>query len=147
MSKSNLAQKLAAIKGVFRKEQAARTVLILEDDEVSFYLMTQVIRRLDPELSVCGVKSVEEAKAEVAKQAPKLIISDCLLQGGESGVEFWKFCKSRYPRVPFLLVSGLSINAIEKLASVDVKTLPKFIQKPLNSSAFQAAIKALIDAA
>lgn len=147
MTKSNLAQKLAAIKGVFKKEEAARKVLILEDDEVSFYLMSQVIRRLDPELSICGAKSVIEAKAEISKQTPMLIISDCLLQGGESGVEFWKFCQGRHPKIPFLLVSGLSISAIEKLASVDAKSLPKFIQKPLNPTAFQAAIKVLIDVA
>src|SRR5438067_826452 len=131
-------------KALFKSKNAPRNVLILEDDEVSLHLMKQVIHLLDPELIISGVSSVKDAKAEIEKLTPALIISDCLLQGGESGIELWKFCQKRYSKVPFLLISALSSSAIAKLANVEAKRLPKFIQKPLNTKALQSTVKALI---
>jgi DNA-binding NtrC family response regulator len=130
---------------LFNFKKTSRKVLILEDDEVSLHLMKQVIHVLDRELIICGVKSVTDAKAEIEKEAPLLVVSDCLLEGGESGIEFWKFCQKRYPKTPFLLVSALSTPAIAKLAGVEQRQLPKFIQKPLHTKTLQSAVKALIE--
>jgi DNA-binding NtrC family response regulator len=130
---------------LFKSKKATRSVLILEDDEVSLHLMKQVIHLLDPELIICGVSSVKDAKTEIERLTPTLIISDCLLQGGESGVELWKFCQKRYSKVPFLIVSALSTSAIAKLANVEAKQLPKFIQKPLHTKTLQSTVKELIE--
>lgn len=144
MAKLDLAKKLAAIKAVLKAKKAPRKVLILEDDEVSLYLMTQVVHQLSQDLVVCGVKSVDDAKIEIARLTPSLIISDCLLEAGDSGIEFWKFCQKRCPKIPFLLISGLSVSAIAKLASIKENELPRFIQKPLKTNSLQSVVKELL---
>jgi DNA-binding response OmpR family regulator len=109
-----------------------RHVLVVDDDLMLKPIFRRVFRRIDPEIRVHWATTVGEA-CELLSQIPyRMIIVDCLLDRGSSGLTLWRLCKENHPDLPFLMISGLSRQTIEKIEGPESR-VPPFLAKPFLS--------------
>jgi DNA-binding NtrC family response regulator len=107
-----------------------KRVLVIEDDPTLQPVLTQILKRAAPRVEVEWVESAEAAWVLLRKRHFDLVIADILLEGHETGLDFWLSCEACYPTIPVILMSGIPphdfLNAIGKDHIV-----PPFLEKPL----------------
>ena len=104
-------------------------ILVVEDDPFFKAMLVPVIMDQESKAEIHWVGSVEDAQKKLQSNRYSLIISDYFLTGKENGIDLWRHCSASYPKIPFILMSGLSTEAIKKLL---LKSLsgPRYLKKP-----------------
>jgi DNA-binding NtrC family response regulator len=92
-----------------------RSVLVVDDDLSIKPMMAKVLYSIDSELNLSWATNLEEAKTILHKRKQGLVISDYLLGENETGLELWDFCRKKYPAIPFIMISGLTVQSIERV--------------------------------
>ncbi len=116
-----------------------KQLLIVEDDVLLQTLFNQTLKKIAPEVWIEWVTTVEEAEARLKERTFDLILSDYSLTGLQTGLDLWETCMKRYPKTPFVIISGLSIpDFIERMRGH--KNTPPFLPKPF----FPGELKQLV---
>src|SRR4051794_29686819 len=96
------------IESLLKGPTRTKSILVVEDDLFLKPLMCKVIDSIDPSIQLRWATSVEDALVALETGHFSLIISDYLLQGSRTGLALWDVCKKKYPKIPFLMMSGLT---------------------------------------
>jgi CheY-like chemotaxis protein len=140
----------AAVRGLLQsgsETEPTRTVLVLEDDEPSRFVIRSFLERT----GFAVLESVDGPGAiEICRTHPKpisLMVADVVLRGPQ-GPETVRSIKELQPEMAMLFISGYSLEQIEHRGLVDLKELRSdkvgFLQKPFTSQALLAAVRKLI---
>jgi DNA-binding NtrC family response regulator len=78
-------------------------ILIVDDDEESLYLMGEYLESVGLEHDLA--LSAEQARNRLKRFGYDMVVSDCNMPG-ESGLDLLRYVSSRYPKIPFVLMSG-----------------------------------------
>ena len=117
-----------------------RKVLLVEDDYTLASVLQRNLRRLNHSLDITAVASVEDAENELSHGSFELIIADYALCGLYDGLDLWKWCKDKFPKTAFVMISGLPVQ--DYLSKVSqYSSVPKFLHKPFSMSDFADIIK------
>jgi DNA-binding NtrC family response regulator len=127
-------------------EKKRLTILIVEDDVFLKPLMAKVVYENYPHANLLWTTSVQDGKKLLVHEWPDLVIVDCLLGNGETGLDLWNYCRKYCSEIPFLMMSGLSQNSIRRLSSDPLLTLPPLIQKPFYSPECKLMLDGLMKA-
>src|ERR1700757_4637103 len=106
----------------------APRILVVDDHPTIAGLMSQLLVQRGYE--VVTAENVEQALAEVRRQAPDLILSDVRMPG-KSGYEFCRELKSDPATrlIPFVLITGLTDSA-DKVRGIEAGA-DDFLNKPV----------------
>jgi|GEM_PF-6987838 len=107
-------------------------ILVVDDDVFLKPIMRRIIRSIDPSIEMHWATSLKDACIRLESVDYSMVVVDCLLQKDASGLALWELCKTNYPDLPFLMISGLSRKSIEHISGPD-KTMPSFLHKPFLS--------------
>ncbi len=117
-------------------EQCARTILVVEDEELIRLFLTDFL--LDCGYNVLEAGNVTQAKALLADKQVDLVFSDVNMPGTETGFDLAKWVCRRHPGTKVLLTSGFPQTA------ADTGDLPEpLIPKPYTCSAVLKRIQNL----
>jgi CheY-like chemotaxis protein len=125
------------------------SVLIVEDDVMMQAQFMSLVRTLDYEVNIEKVTKAEDAKRLLEGENFEhydLIIADNFLEGSETGLDLWRYCRQHHPEVRFILTSGEQLKGyIDRLTPVIEK--PDFLPKPFSArQALQKIQNSLDDA-
>jgi DNA-binding NtrC family response regulator len=103
------------------------TILLIDDDEDALALMGAYLK-------MRGISSVTASGALEARKKLRNFIFDLVVSDynmpGESGLDFYRSISSKYPDMPFLLMSGDADPRIKRRA-MDMG-VNAFLQKPFD---------------
>lgn len=68
-----------------------------------------------------------------------LIISDNLLLGHKTGIDFWDYCKKSHSQTPFVMISALPVQRFLEISKT--KCMPPFLPKPFSLNEISSLIK------
>lgn len=122
-----------------------RSVMIVEDDLLLKPFLERVLHSVRGDVEVMWTTSFEQAEQLLRKRAVDLVISDCLLFGSKTGVDLWNYCRKKYPKIPFMLISGLQSTTIKGFAAGAKEEFPPFLQKPLFIGECRSAVQNLLE--
>jgi len=123
-------------------------VLLVEDDLVMQTRFTRLIKSVSPDANVDRVATAEEAKDLLRRATSEeydLVISDQFLEGTETGLDLWNYCKNKNSFAPFILTSGGEIEKYFNQFNEKVQ-LPTFLPKPFSNARAKAQIQDSLDA-
>lgn len=85
-------------------------VLIVEDDEILRWLLTEVVTHLGHEVIECS--NADEALAKLEDHHPlRLVITDVCMPGHHDGLDLAKAIWAARPELPVIIVSGHAVIA------------------------------------
>lgn len=122
--------------------QAVRRVLIVDDHPVVRQGLRRVLEKTD-DLTVCGeADTVVDARAVIEQSQPDVLICDIGLRRVD-GIELVRHLRSRYPRLPILVLSALD-EAIyaERMIAMGVCG---YIMKQAPTELFLASLRRVLD--
>lgn len=114
-------------------DQSSRNVqgkiLIVEDDSEFVGVIQRFLKLFSAQLSVESVASGEEAFVLLKDHSYDFVIVDYTLAGRANGLYVWEYCRKKYPTIPLLMISGLSVEQFLSMM-VGHKDFPRFLPKP-----------------
>ncbi|MGE3975458.1 MAG: hypothetical protein AB7F59_13115 [Bdellovibrionales bacterium] len=119
------------------------SVLLVEDDLFFQAKFTSLLRVLDFDTRVDRASSAEVAKKLLDNRAIHydLVIADQFLEGNETGMDLWNYCRYKYPKQQFLLTSG---KDLQPLLTKSKDPMPEFLPKSCtNRQATDVLLEAL----
>ncbi len=114
-----------------------RTILVVDDEPnvrelIQFFLV--------PEGVSCAMAgSVKEACSHLQRGLFALTLLDWRLD--RSGIEVLRFCRERHPRMPVIVMSGISPEVFDVRTDALVTGADSFLEKPFNAPALVGHIK------
>jgi DNA-binding NtrC family response regulator len=115
-----------------------RLILVVDDDPLVRRSMQRVLGG-EYEVLPAGGKAEAEAILE-SRGDICLVISDCQMEQGRSGIELLQALKSGRPGIGRILVSG-SLEAREAQALVENRTAHLYLPKPWNKDTLLEALR------
>ena len=107
----------------------ARKILLVEDDLHWQMVMSRVLKSLDENIVIRCVRNAKQAHEALANSPNyDLIIADHFIDGEVTGFDFWKECRTRHHRIPFVMISSMTESEFVKLTKQAGH--PIFVSKP-----------------
>lgn len=116
--------------------RSARTILVVDDDDPVRVMLARLLRTQG--YTVLQAANAREARAEIERQQPDLVISDIVMPG-ESGIELRREIATRWPAIPVILISGYSAEGPAEFAARTPNTV--FVQKPFAADQLIALVQ------
>lgn len=120
-----------------------RKVLVVEDDHCLKLVMTRVFNSIDQAIELDWTTSAEEARDALQGENYSLIVADFSLEGKSTGLDLWEICQEKYPDVPFVVISSMSVIEFYKLVG-DNQISPPFLPKPFYIGECRQILKSLL---
>jgi CheY-like chemotaxis protein len=119
--------------------------LVVEDDLLHSQLIQKMIKAFEPNAKLQIVSSAEEAYLKLKEGSAKysMIIADYKLVGEETGLDLWNKCQKEFTKVPFIMISALTLGIFSDLLGGD-KKLPPFLPKPFYPNDFKQLLQTLL---
>ena len=121
------------------EESMGGLVLVVEDDDILRWLMTEVVMHLGHDVVECA--SADDAMHKLQEDQPlALLITDVRMPGHYDGLDLAKSVWALRPELPVIIVSGNTV--------LEPGFLPgnaRFITKPCTLDALSRAINELLD--
>ncbi|OFZ28565.1 MAG: hypothetical protein A2622_05590 [Bdellovibrionales bacterium RIFCSPHIGHO2_01_FULL_40_29] len=118
-------------------------ILIIEDDyDFQHVLLDYFSKKCRPAAAVHVVDSCLDGLLRLALNDGDydLIIVDHNLRGKFSGLVFYRELKEKYPTIPTIMLSGISIEDFVRLTKKQ-KNVPKFLSKPFSIFDFEVVLR------
>ncbi len=124
---------------------ATNKILVVEDDICLSHIITRIFKSIEPQPEIHWVCSAEEADIKIKENDANysLIIADYTLNGDQTGIDLWNNCLKKYPKIPFMMISSLTISMFFDLIGPN-KISPPFLPKPFYTGEFRQMIEALL---
>ena len=119
----------------------APILFVVEDEPVTAELVQIYFEDLGFQVFVAHSGRVARELGE--RRRPDALITDLLLEGGESGLDVARHYRERYPALPILLISGFPNSELEA-ASTMIEHLEVF-PKPVRLATLRAALESLME--
>lgn len=123
-----------------RGADGPRRILIVEDDVTLEPLWRYIIEVATPGAVVDWLTSAEAAETALRTRSYDLVISDIFLNGQKTGVDLWESSGLDH----FLLMSVLTPSRLATLALDSKRSLPPYLQKPIDVTQSIASVRALL---
>lgn len=120
---------------------AARRVLLVEDDDALRLVTTRMLNRFGFEVVSARDGSEALAHCEANDGEFSLVLADVIMPG-IGGVELAQQLSRRVPPIPVILMSGYSANATHVSGAAAVATA--FLEKPFTPHRLDAAVRAAL---
>lgn len=124
-----------------------RSLLVIEDDLSLIQLIDLMLDDVKPGIEWEYVTSGEEAldlirrRGEQLGRAPfSLVMTDIFLEGDVTGFDVWQESQSLFPKMPFVVTSGLSSDRYFSVLRA-ANNRPVFLPKPLTRQGCQAILR------
>jgi DNA-binding NtrC family response regulator len=104
-------------------------ILIVEDDLCLKSAVLRILDSLDGHVETQWVTTAQEAMDSLQQTQYDFVISDYLLPDCENGLWVWEKCRKQFPNMPFLLMSGIPVEAFLEI-TMGRKICPSFLPKP-----------------
>ena len=92
------------------KNQSSSRILLVEDTTQLWSSIQRGLKQTLPRAEVICRSSLEEANEYLVQNSVDLIICDFYLPNLRTGFELWEATVSKRPVVPFVLISGMSVE-------------------------------------
>lgn len=122
------------------KKNPGRSVFVVEDDLELSAVIDRILISIDSTLKLEWATSAEEAISTLEKRSKTksenpydLMICDIFLEGARTGIDLWKYCRSQYPTMKIVVISGMELDKLEGLLESDEQA-PIFLSKPFSVS-------------
>lgn len=117
---------------------ATSGILIVEDDPDFIGPLVELTLAALPGAEVESVSTAREALERIEKRegAYSLVLSDMILPGEISGIQFWELCRRRFPDLPFCFMSGMALAMFRTKLPEEGKR-PSFLAKPFSPAEFR----------
>lgn len=119
--------------------------LVIEDDLIFRDSLLGFCRFTVPQIKWVGIPSGDQVAAYVAALSPEagnpydLVIVDYQLSGKITGADLWHVCRTKYPAIPFILISGHPLEQIAEAAERE-RIRASFLEKPFHPEEFKALL-------
>ncbi len=104
-------------------------VLIVEDDLCLKAAIFRILSSVSNDVDVNWVTTAQEAMDQIQKSRFDFVIADYLLPDSVNGLSIFEKCKELDPSMPFLLMSGIPVEAFLEV-TMGKKSCPSFLPKP-----------------
>ena len=125
-------------------------ILVLEDSLPLQEELVRALKTLSPDLRIDCATSVDEVDLNSRSGRFRLdslydlVISDVILSGEMSGIEFWALCEREFPLLKFVLMSGMDRGEYLREIRTYHRKPPRFLQKPFTPGECRAVVEELI---
>ena len=132
--------------------QSPKSVLIVEDDTTSVFLMKLALNKAGSFAAFDWVSNAKEALAHIKARSQNgrrrpydLIIIDIFLEGKETGIELWeRLSRQDLHMFPVLLTSSISEGRFSQLVGSQ-RLAPRYLRKPFLVDACAKTITDLLN--
>lgn len=122
-----------------------KRALIAEDDVFLVPVIEEVLKHIEPDISITWVPSAEEAIRVIQKSQSggrfDFMYLDIFLDGEKTGVDVWQECRMRVPNATYMVSSSMENSRVSRL--LDDSVLSFYLKKPFTYVDCFSFIKAL----
>lgn len=116
------------------------TVLLVEDEADLLLLIKELLEELG--LRVLGAQNLKEADAFLNSHHIDLLICDVVLAGARQGLQFINQFQKRFPKCPFVVVTGMAARFEPELSKVNPQNI---LYKPFDISDLIVKVDTLLN--
>jgi DNA-binding NtrC family response regulator len=124
-----------------------KSLLVIEDDLSMIQFIDTILDDMHEDLDWEYVTSGEAAIDLIKRRGTfrgdspyDLVITDIFLEGETNGIDVWIECQKRFPDMPFIMTSSLSLDRFAQILR-GVGNRPVYMPKPLSVNRFQTIFK------
>ncbi|MEW6445197.1 MAG: diguanylate cyclase [Pseudomonadota bacterium] len=126
-----------------RQELHGARILLVEDSRVFVHMVTELLGQCG--MRVDSVSSVKEARELFERENYQMVITDLVLEGGESGLSLVRYLRQSeqdYVKLPILVMTGFDDPT--RKAELFRAGVNDYVSKPLNVDEFMARTRNLL---
>lgn len=135
---------------LFHKSNSERKVLVVEDDTDLTAIIDDVLKSIDPKITVDWATSADQAidliegRLRESEESPyEMILADIFLEGNATGVDLWRLCKKSLPQIPIVVMSSLPVNQFFTMLGHDT-IAPPFLGKPFQAGQCKQMLEGIL---
>ena len=145
--RSRTPQLMAYLKNFLGQTQCSELhgarILLVEDSQVFIHMVTEMLTQCG--MLVDSVTSVEAARSLYEQNDYQMVITDLVLEGGESGLSLVRYLRQSqqdYVKLPILVMTGFDDPT--RKAELFRAGVNDYVPKPLNEGEFMARARNLL---